>query len=159
MTKEKDRRFWFLDYVPPIVAFIAAIAAVVGSPKWGKAAPGFSKITSFGWIVLAIGLLALVISLMVTSRNKRKQVRQRQTKERIASISTRRLLRALQHAVHPIASNSIWRRQECGSRANNTLCRRAEGRLVSISIFMDSRLKSLLTLNVRSDAPTTTRRP
>ena len=37
MTKEKDRRFRFLDYVPPIVAFIAAIAAVVGSPKWDKA--------------------------------------------------------------------------------------------------------------------------
>ena len=54
MTKEKDRRFRFLDYVPPIVAFIAAIAALVGSPKWDKAAPGFSKITSFGWIVLAI---------------------------------------------------------------------------------------------------------
>ena len=111
MTKEKDRRFRFLDYVPPVVAFIAAIAALVGSPKWDKAAPGFSKITSFGWIVLAIGLLALVTSLMVTSRNRREQVRQRQTKERIASIGTRQLLRALQHAVHPIASNSIWRRQ------------------------------------------------
>lgn len=45
MTQEKERRFRFLDYAPPIVAFIAAIAAVVGSPKWDTAAPGVAKIT------------------------------------------------------------------------------------------------------------------
>lgn len=111
MTQEKERRFRFLDYAPPIVAFIAAIAAVVGSPKWDTAAPGVAKITLFGWLVLAIGLLALVTSLLVTSRNKREQARQRETKARIASIGMRQLLMAFQHAVHPIASDSIWRRQ------------------------------------------------
>lgn len=111
MTQEKVRRFQFLDYAPPIVAFVAAIAAVVGSPKWDTAAPGVAKITPFGWFVLGIGLLALVTSLLVTSSNKREQVRQRETKNRIESIGMHQLLRAFQHAVHPIASDSIWRRQ------------------------------------------------
>lgn len=106
-----ERRFRFLDYAPPIVAFIAAIAAVVGSPKWDTAAPGLAKITPFGWLVLAIGLLALVTSLSMTSRSKREQVKQRETKERIASIGTHQLLRAFQHVVHPISSDHIWRRQ------------------------------------------------
>lgn len=111
MTKGKDRRFRFLDYAPPIVAFIAAIAAVAGSPKWDAGASGFSKITPFGWIVLAIGLLALISSILVTSRNRLEQTRQRQTKEHIASIGARQLLQAFQHTVHPIASDHIWRRQ------------------------------------------------
>ena len=89
MSKEKDRHFRFLDYAPPIVAFIAAVAAVVGSPKWNTAASGLSKITSFGWLVLVIGLLALITSLSVISRNKREQVRQ--PRQRSAS---RRLARA-----------------------------------------------------------------
>lgn len=60
---------------------------------------------------MTIGLIALVTSLLVTSRNRREKVRQLKTKERIATISTRQLLRAFQHAAHPIASDSIWRRQ------------------------------------------------
>ncbi len=107
----KDHRFQFLDYVPPIVAFLAAVAAVIGSPKWDPEAPGFSKLTPFGWIVLVIGLLALITSMLVTSRNKHEQVRQKKTKERIASIGAKQLLGAFQHAVHPIVSSSIWHRR------------------------------------------------
>lgn len=107
----KDQRFQFLDYVPPIVAFLAAVAAVIGSPKWDPQAPGFSKITSFGWIVLGIGLLALIISMLVTSRNKREKVSQKKTRERIASIGAKQLLGAFQHAIHPFVGDSIWRRQ------------------------------------------------
>lgn len=140
MTKEKDRRFRFLDCAPPIVAFIAAVAAVVGSPKWDTAAPGFAKITPFGWLVLAIGLLALVTSLSVTSRNKREQIRQRETKERIATIGTRQLLRAFQHAVHPIGSDSIWRRQ----------CQEPESPL---DLLDPERRKILATLDLNSKSP------
>jgi hypothetical protein len=111
MTKERNRRFRFLEYAPPIIAFAAAIAAVVGSPKWDTAARGLWRITPFGWVVLAIGLLALITSLAVISRNQREQVRQRAMKERIAAIGSRQLLGAFQHAVHPIASDSIWYRQ------------------------------------------------
>lgn len=140
MSKKRERRFRFLDYAPPIVAFIAAIAAVVGSPKWDTAAPGLSKITPFGWIVLAIGLLALVTSLIVTSRNKREQVRQRQTKERIASIGTRQLLRAFHHVIHPIAADSIWRRQ----------CKAPESPL---DLLDPERRKILATLDLNSKSP------
>ncbi len=140
MTKGKNRRFRFLDYAPPIVAFIAAMVAVVGSPKWDTSAPGFSKITLFGWIVLAIGLLALVTSLLVTSRNKREQGKQRETKERIASLGTRQLLRAFQHAVHPIASDSIWRRE----------CKEPESPL---DMLDPARRKILSTLDLNSKSP------
>lgn len=140
MSKEKDRRFRFLDYAPPIVAFIAAVAAVVGSPKWDTAASGLSKITPFGWLVLVIGLLALVTSLSVTSRNKREQVRQRETKERIAAIGTRQLLRAFQHAVHPIASDSIWRRQ----------CKEP---VSPLDLLDPERRKILATLDLNSKSP------
>jgi hypothetical protein len=107
----KRHRFQSLDYVPPVVAFLAAVAAVVGSPKWNSDASSFAKITPFGWIVLAIGLLALITSVLVTSRNKREQARQKQTKERIAAIGAERLLKAFHHAVHPIIGVSIWRDQ------------------------------------------------
>lgn len=70
MCKKRERRYRFLDYAPPIVAFIAAVAAVVGSPKWNIEASGFSKITPFGWMVLAIGLLALITSMMRTDPSR-----------------------------------------------------------------------------------------
>lgn len=140
MTKEEDRRLRFLDYAPPIVAFIAAVAAVVGSPKWDTAASGLSRITPFGWLVLVIGLLALVTSLSVTSRNKREQVRQRETKERIAAIGTRQLLRAFQHVVHPIASDPIWRRQ-CKEPAS------------PLDLLEPERRKILATLDLNSKSP------
>jgi hypothetical protein len=76
-----------------------------------RPAPGLSKITPFGWLVSVTGLRALVTSLPVTSRDKRERVRQRATKERIAAIGTRQWLGAFQHSVHPLASDSIWRRQ------------------------------------------------
>lgn len=60
-------------------------------------------------IVLAVGLLALITSLLVVSRNRREQIKQRLSKKRIAIIGTNQLLKAFQHTVHPIASNSIWR--------------------------------------------------
>lgn len=107
----KDRHFQFLDYVPSIVAFLAAVAAVIGSPKWAADALGLAKVTPFGWTVLAIGFLALSTSILVTSRNKREQAKQKKTKERIAAIGIGQLLKAFQHAVHPIISDSIWRRQ------------------------------------------------
>lgn len=140
MTKDKKHRFRFLDYAPPIVAFIAAIAAVIGSPKWDTAAPGFAKITPFGWFVLAIGLLALITSLSVTSRNKREQIRQRETKERIVSIGKRQLLGAFQHAVHPIAGDSIWRRQ-CKEPAS------------PLDLLDPERRKVLATLDLNSASP------
>lgn len=98
-----------IDYVPPVIAFIAATAAVVGSPKWDSKAAGLLKITPYGWTVLAIGALALVASLLVTARNKDDQAKQKQLKERIATIGRSQLLRAMNHAIHPISYSAIWR--------------------------------------------------
>lgn len=47
----EKQRIRFLDYMPPIVAFFAAVAAVIGSPKWAPDGSGLSKITLFGWSV------------------------------------------------------------------------------------------------------------
>lgn len=127
---QKHPRFQFLDYVPPIV----------GSPKWDPQAPGFSKITPFGWIVLGIGLLALVISMLVTSRNKREKVVQRKTRERIASIGAKQLLGAFQHTIHPFAGDSIWRRQ----------CAPAESPL---GLLDPERRKILASLDLNSASP------
>lgn len=63
----------YLDYMPPIIAFMAAVMAVVGSPKWNEKAVGFAKITPLGWLVLVIGFLALIATLLITMRNRREQ--------------------------------------------------------------------------------------
>lgn len=107
-------RFAILDYVPPIIAFVAAIAAVIGSPKWDSKANGLLKITPFGWIVLAIGLLALVASVLVTARNKSDQAKTKKTREQIAAIGRSQLLKAINHAVHPIVYSAIWQ-QHCAA--------------------------------------------
>jgi hypothetical protein len=77
---------------------------------------------------------------LVTSRNKREQIRQRETKERIASIGKSQLLKAFQHAIHPIASDSIWRRQckEPGS---------------PLDLLDPERRKVLATLDLNSKSP------
>lgn len=134
------QRLRFLDYVPPIVAFLAAVAAVIGSPKWAPDGAGLSKITPFGWSVLAIGFLALVTSMLVTSRNRREQARQKKTREQIAVIGAAQLLRGVQHAVHPIINDSIWRRQ----------CEAPESPL---DLLDPERCKILASLDLNSASP------
>lgn len=98
----------FLDYIPPIIAFVAAVVAIVGAPKWNEKALGIFKITPLGWAVLGIGLLALIASLLVTARNSREQRQQRHARERIAAIGKKGLLEAILHSVHPLTSSSLW---------------------------------------------------
>lgn len=129
-----------LDYVPPVVAFVAATAAVVGAQRWDSTAVGLLKITPSGWMVLVIGAMALVASLLVTSRNKREQAQQRRTKERIASIGAAQLLRALNHSIHPISSSSIWR-EKCPSPES------------PIDMLSAERRKILAELNLNSASP------
>lgn len=129
-----------LDYVPPVIAFIAAVAAVIGSPKWNSKAAGLLKITPFGWTVLAIGTLALVASLLVTARNKGDQVKQKQLKEQIAAIGRLQLLKAMNHTVHPIAYSAIWQQQ----------CEIPE---TPADLLTPERRKILAALNLNSASP------
>jgi len=98
-----------LDYLPPIIAFAAAVIAVAGSPKWDPAATGLQKVTSFGWVVLAIGAAALVASILVTARNKSEQAKSKKLREQIAAIGRSQLLRGMNHMIHPIRNSTIWR--------------------------------------------------
>lgn len=97
-----------LDFLPPVVAFVAAIVAVIGDPKWDTHAQGLAKITKLGWLVLGIGLLALASSLVVTIRNRRLQEGQTQRRERIAQIGMRELLKAVDHTTFPFKHASIY---------------------------------------------------
>ncbi|MDO9453944.1 MAG: hypothetical protein Q7J29_13920 [Stagnimonas sp.] len=107
---EKKALVRLLDYIPSVISFAAAVAAVVGSPKWDSQASGFAKITPYGWGVMAIGATALAASLLIIKRNQKDQTIQRATRERIAAIGKARLLKALGHAVHPFWNYSIWER-------------------------------------------------
>jgi hypothetical protein len=104
------RARWYplLDFLPPVVAFIAAIVAVIGAPKWDTDARGLAKVTTLGWAVLVIGLIALGSSLLVTVRNHRQQREQAHRRERIAQIGMRELLRAVDHATFPFKHDSIY---------------------------------------------------
>ncbi|MFC5742740.1 hypothetical protein [Dyella tabacisoli] len=101
----------FLDYIPPIIAFAAAVVAIVGTPKWDGTAVGIAKITPLGWLVLGIGLMALMATVLITARNSREHAQQWQTRERILATGKAQLLRAVLHTIHPLSSSFIWRNQ------------------------------------------------
>lgn len=129
-----------LDYVPPVIAFIAAGAAVVGSPKWDPEAEGLLKITPYGWFVLTVGALALIASLLVTARNKGDQAKQKKLKEQIAALGRAQLLRAINHIVHPISYSAIWK-GHCDSPET------------PVDLLTPERRKVFAALNVNSASP------
>lgn len=128
-----------LDFIPPILAFAAAIVAVVGAPKWDAAATGFARITPLGWLVLAIGTMALTASILLTVRNRRDHVKQRETREQITKIAKSHLLRAMNHAIFPFRDSTIWRQQ----------CERPESPL---DLLNSDRRRILASLNLNSDS-------
>jgi hypothetical protein len=105
-TSEKTSRF--LDYLPPIIAFAAAIGALVGTSKWDEHAVGFSRIRPLGWAVLGVGVLALISSFLVTRRNHHTQVAQRAVREEIAALGRRHILRGLDRIVCIFRGFSVW---------------------------------------------------
>ncbi|TAJ52987.1 MAG: hypothetical protein EPN60_18600 [Nevskiaceae bacterium] len=97
-----------LDYVPPVVAFIAALVAVVGAPKWNEAAIGLSKVTLVGWVVVGIGAVALMTSLLVTKRNHASQASQQALRNEIALIGQDQLLRGVERIVCVFKESRLW---------------------------------------------------
>ena len=88
----KQRLFKILDYLPPAIAFAAAVIAVIGSPGWNPNAMGFLKITAAGWSVLIVGILALVASVLITVRDARQSNEEQERQQRVANIAKSQLL-------------------------------------------------------------------
>jgi hypothetical protein len=97
-----------LDYLPPLVAFGAALVAIVGAPKWNEQGIGFEKITFTGWTVIGISFAALVTTLLITLRNHRQQTAQHAFRARIAKTGREELLRGLQHVVCVFKESRHW---------------------------------------------------
>lgn len=105
---KKSRGFKILDYLPPVVAFSAALVAIVGDPKWNSQGIGTGKITSIGWIVVGISFAALVATLLVSLRNQREQASQRLLRAKIARTGQAQLLRAVQRVVCVFKESRFW---------------------------------------------------
>ncbi|QNN46139.1 hypothetical protein H9L17_13280 [Thermomonas brevis] len=97
-----------LDYLPPIVAFGAALVAIVGAPKWNEQGVGIEKVTSTGWIVAIISLAALVTTTLVTLRNHRQQASQQSVRAQISRTGREQLLRGVQHTVCVFKNSHQW---------------------------------------------------
>lgn len=57
-----------LDYLPGLVAFVAAMVAIAGAPKTDATKRGLRQLTRTGWIALALALIALLGSVTLTHR-------------------------------------------------------------------------------------------
>lgn len=101
---------WILDFAPPAIALGAATVAVVGLPKWDQSANGIEKVTVLGWGVIAVAVLAFVVSVFVAQRNRSERAQARAARERVAEIGRERMLEALRHTVHPLLNSGVWGR-------------------------------------------------
>ena len=61
-----------LEYAPPIVAFVALATSIGGPLTWDATHQGLGQITALGWITITIGVIAMVISFVLTFKNHRK---------------------------------------------------------------------------------------
>ncbi|MCS4306751.1 hypothetical protein M2404_001074 [Rheinheimera pacifica] len=93
-----------LDFLPPLVAFGAALVAIAGSPTWNDQGAGIEKITSTGWVVIGISFAALIATLLVTLRNHGQQALRTQ----IARTGREELLRGLEQVVRIFKDSQYW---------------------------------------------------
>lgn len=96
------------DYAPPAVAFIAAVGAVVGAPKWNEQAEGLAKLTPLGWTVVGIGLAALVASILVVRRSHRESAAEKAAKAHIARLGRDQILRGIDRMICVFRFSSHW---------------------------------------------------
>lgn len=103
-----SRSLKVLDYLPPVVAFSAALVAIASDPKWNGQGVGIGKITSAGWMVIGIAFAALVTTLLVSLRNQREQASQRMLRTKIARTGQAKLLHAVQRVVCVFKQSRLW---------------------------------------------------
>jgi len=85
-----------LDYSPSIVAFAAALIALVGKPKWDPEKRGLQRLTSSGRLTLALATIALLSSFVLTWRAQQGADLRRIQQEKITHVAHTELRLALQ---------------------------------------------------------------
>lgn len=130
-----------LDFLPPLVAFGAALVALAGSPTaWNAQGTGIENISSTGWTVIGISFAALVASLLVTLRNHGEQAAQKVLRTQIASTGRKELLRGLNQVVCVFQASQYWDK-------NNP-------RLTSpLELLRSERREALASINLNAESP------
>ncbi len=84
------------DYIPSIVAFAAALVALVGKPKWDPKKRGLRRLTLTGRLTLALASVALLSSFAFTWRAQQAADVRRTQQEKITRVAHTELRLALQ---------------------------------------------------------------
>ncbi len=84
------------DYIPSIVAFAAALVALVGKPKWDPEKRGLRRLTPAGRLTLALASIALLSSFALTWRAQQAADLRRIQQEKITRVAHTELRLALQ---------------------------------------------------------------
>jgi hypothetical protein len=88
-------------YLPAVVAFVAAIVAIVGAPKWDSNKRGWLRLTRAGRLTLLLAGFALLASVVLTWRSQVAADSQRASRERISLVAHRELRLALRQLSGP----------------------------------------------------------
>ena len=54
-----------VDYIPPLIGFVAALVALVGKPKWNPQGSGLQKLTAKGYLTGMLAFFALLSSFVI----------------------------------------------------------------------------------------------
>lgn len=85
-----------VHYIPSIVAFAAALVALIGKPKWDPEKRGLRRLTVTGRLTLALATIALLSSFALTWRAQEAADLRRAQQEKITRVAHTELRLALQ---------------------------------------------------------------
>src|SRR5574341_1248547 len=84
------------DYIPSLVAFAAALVALVGKPKWDPKQRGLRRLTVAGRLTLALATIALLSSFALTWRAQQAADLRQTQQAKITRVAHTELRLALQ---------------------------------------------------------------
>ena len=76
-----------MDFIPGVVAFAAAVLAVMGGDKIDKSERGLRRITRVGWLAIVIAILALGAGIAVTRHSQEALAEQERQHRIIRSVA------------------------------------------------------------------------